>query len=62
MPRINPTVSKEASEIYNNWNLKDRGHNVSQAIINYAKGEYITREEYNSLLNRVKALEERSKL
>jgi hypothetical protein len=35
MPRINPTVSKEAKKIYDKWGAGERGHKVSEAIIRH---------------------------
>jgi hypothetical protein len=35
MPRIDPTVTKEAEKIYKSWQQGERGQKVSQAIIDY---------------------------
>ena len=50
MPRINPTISNKAKEIYDKWESGERGHKVSEAIIKY---------EDNSLEKRVEEIEKR---
>jgi hypothetical protein len=35
MPRINPTVTKEAEIIYNSWERGERGTHVDKAICEY---------------------------
>jgi hypothetical protein len=35
MPRIDPTVAKEAEDIYKSWERGERGYHTSKAIIEY---------------------------
>jgi len=71
MPRIDPTVSKEAKNIYDDIPLKERGRFVSEAIIEkHSKTkEIFTEEQMNCIKGQalcvavqvIKELEERIK-
>jgi hypothetical protein len=65
MPDKTINLTDEALKKYNKWGHR-KSEYTSKAILEYNpdsrdKTQYITREEYEYLLNRVKALEERSK-
>jgi hypothetical protein len=54
MPRIDPTVTKEAEAIYKSWPQGERGQKVSQAIIDYDQKGTVTRQEFEELKREVR--------
>jgi hypothetical protein len=54
------TLTDEALSVYDSWPHMEKSKRVSDAIIEkHSRGEYVTRQEFEELVKRLKELEGR---